>query len=950
MIPEFSMPLYKMFGLLFICFSMSNTVSAVIISPVECALNLSQSSQYREIEERIMAGGNLRLIRYHFNVKEDTGPFSQAKNGDSFMINPYSPVLAIDGAAKALLHLKDYFIPMSLYTLNFSVAEFRVDLVQSPSNCLENASATDLETELKHLIFRNFGTSRSSVISLVGEVCTQYVKVVDGNVGVDTYKCCKMDSEGQFFCGDLGSNVWTDILFAAIIVVQVIFVLYSPSLVPTRGRKGEKYVNYTHKPKTPLKLNLVKINAIDKVQSHDYVEARQFPFATLSSLEKIMRDLKEWTLYAVDVNEVQLFVKDTKVVADGGYPVRLFSFLKSFFIQCKMGKELSDLKDCCNARTCPNCCRSCECCCCCAKTVYKNCGAWYQILTFLMKVFLGIAITLPWLFRVWFYYTIEEHSLAARNNILDRHGLNQPYPGSLVLSLTPLHPFFITIYAIIVLIVAFLGFLPDAIKIDWYSTLRKSLENTRDENRFDIFVKFIAWMVLPMKRFGILGIILFPLWLLPVLTFGTIVLSILIFPIVNFTFRVLLSIFQTCCWKRSTRDSIQCCKGNFCQGFCVRITNWIEKNKSFNMLSTNLFWYAAALFLSLLEIVATLIIIVECVAFYAEWLIYLLIGIILNSDDILKYLVLLLSVVFYAYRCFNSVGTRYQAFGKHINGEIRKRVGDDVMNVAMQHRKSQKEQAFAVPHSDKDDIKDEENVVLTANSHFYLKWNAKRLLLFLDTDDITYVSRGFLMKAANKGHVYCPGLVHILYLGALIQLFWITLFLVFEIVVITAFGQANQISSLNQTMATLASGFLPFVFTKFLMKSDSAPSLDVNNIAWETQLTDTIEKYDERWYLADFTTDKPPTEGQHVTSINDIQNDTLIVKERHDGQFEFLARKCNETAGYRSNSIMVHAQEHVSPLADSRWKDSKSDAKTKHVNTSGVSVHIPGSTVVKINA
>ena len=608
----FSMHSYNIFGSFLMCLTVPNFVNAVIAAPETCSLNLSHSSLNKEIEERIEAGGNLRLVRYHFNMKEDNGPFSTVRISESLLINPYSPVLAIDAAAKALLHLKDYFVPMSRYTLNFSVAEFQVDLVQTPPNCLKNVSATDLETELKLLIFRNFGISRSTVISLAGEVCNQYVRIVEGSVGVATYNCCKLDAEGQFMCGDLERNVWTNVLFATIIIVQVIFVLYSPNLVPTRRRKGEKYVNYVYKPKTPLKVGFVKINTIDKVQSEDYVEAYPFPFADLSSFKKIMRELKEWTIYTLDISEVQLFIKDTSVVAESGTPVRLFGFLKSFFIQCEMGKELPDLRSCCNARACPNVCRKCGCCCCCAKNVYKKCGAWYQILTFLMKVIFGIAITIPWWFRVWFYYAVEEDSLAPRYHILDRNGLTQPYPGSLVLSLTPLHPFFITIYVVFVLIVVFLGFLPDDIKFDWNSTLRKSLENTRDENRFDIFVKFIAWMVLPMKKYGVFGILLLPLWLLPVMTLGLIVLSILIFPMVNFTFRLLLLIFHTCSWKRSTRDSIHCCNGNFCKGFYARITKWTEKSKSFNMLSTNLIWYAAALFLSLLEIAVTLIIIVEC--------------------------------------------------------------------------------------------------------------------------------------------------------------------------------------------------------------------------------------------------------------------------------------------------------------------------------------------------
>ena len=927
-----------------------STVPITVNAAIDCSFNLSYPSLYKEIEEQIGTGGNLRLVRYHFKVTDDNGPFSESRKSDLYLVNPYKAVLAIDSTAKALLHLKEYFVPMSLFTLDFSVTDFNVDLVQTPANCLANVSATDLETEVKLLIFRNFGTVRSSVISLEGEVCNQYIKVVDGNLGVATYNCCKLDAGGQFKCGDLERNVWTDVLFAAIIIVQVLFVLYSPSLVPKRGKKGDNYVNFVHKPEKPFTINVVKINTNEKVLNAKYLKVDPFPFADISSLKRIIQELKEDTIYTIHVAKVHMLIKDIHIIQEEGAPVSLLSFLKSFFVQCKMGKELKDLRSCCNARTCPVICRNCECFCCCAENVYKKCGAWYQTLTFLMTVIVGIVMTIPWWFRVWFYYAIEEGSIAPRRNIIERNGLTEPYPGSLALSLTPLHPFFLAIYALFVVFVVFLSCLPDDIKFDWNSTLRKSLENTRDENRFDIFVKFIAWMILPMKKFGILGILLFPLWLIPVMTLGLIVLGILIFPMVNFTFRMLLLILYTCRWQGSTPNYMHYFEGNFCKGFYARIAKWTEKSISFNVLSKHLMWYVAALTLSLLEIIITLIIIVECLAFYAEWISYLIIGIILNSNDILKYMTLSLSIVFYAYSSFSSVGSRYQSFAMYINKEIRNRVGDDIMSVAMQRKEFQKERAFAVPRTAEVKGYDGERLAIVASSDHFIKWNAKRLLLFLDTDDITFISKEFFFKSANMGHTYCPGLVHVLYLDALVQLFWITLFLVFEIVVITAFGQANQISGLNQTLATLATGFLPFVFKKFLMKSHSAPGLDGSNIAWKTQLSETIDSFEEKWFLGDIATDKPPEPAGQIRSVNDIQNDVeLVAKERDNGDMEFWVRQRSE-AEHNLNSTMVHVNMEGINKKE-RIVNDKTEKQNEPTNrtSSGVSVHIPGSAAINIS-
>ena len=925
------------FGVFLTCALVPNLVTDA------CSFNLSYSSMYKEIGEQIGAGGNLRLIRYHFKVADDNGPFSETRKRDLFLINPYKAVLALDSSAKSLLHLKEYFVPMSFFTLDFSVEDFQVDLVQTPANCLANVSATDLETEIKLLIFRNFGTERSSGISFEAEVCNQYIKVVEDNLGVATYNCCKLNAGGNFICNDLDRNFWTDILFATIVIAQVLVVLYSPSLVPKRGKKGEHYVNCVHKPKTPFTISVVKIDANGKVKPDGYIKTDPVPFADMSSFKGILRELKEWTIYTLHVKKVHILLKDINIIPEGGRPVKFLRFLKYFFIQCKMRDELKDLKKCCNARTC----HKCECCCCCAENVYKRCGTWYKILTLIMQVIFGALVSSPWWFRVWFYYAYEEASLAPRKEILERNGLTQAYPGSLALRLTPLHPFFITIYLMFVLIIVFLNYLPDDIKFDWNSTLRKSLDNTRNENRFDRFVEFLAWMVMPMKKYGLLGILLFPLWLIPVMTLGLIVLSILIFPMMNFSFRMLLLIFHTCRWKRVTSGTGHYFKGHFCKSFYARITKWTEKSKSFNMLSKSLVWYVAALSLSLLQIVITLIIIVECLEFYAEWIIYLIIGVILNSNDILKYLTLSLSVLFYAYSSFSSVASRYQSFCTHINKDIRKRVGEDIMNVAMQQKEDQTERAFVVPSSQTDKDAEEEKFAITASADHVMGWNAKRLLLFLDIDDITYISKAFFFKAANMGHAYCPGLVHLLYLHAVIHLFWISLFLIFEIIVISAFGQANAISGLNQTMATLATGFLPFIFKKFLMKSSSAPSIDGSNIAWTTRLTELIDNFEERWLFGDIFIDTPPKLGRCIRTVNDLQHDIdLIVKERLDnGGFEFWVRQPNETEP-TMNSTVVHMN-----MGDIYKKDEINDKKERpneYINTSVFTIHIPGSTAINV--
>lgn len=874
-------------------------VEAVITTQIACSLNLSQSSVSKQIEERIEDKGSLRLIRYHFNIKNDTGPFSSANTGKSFLINPYSSVLAIDVAAKSLLHLKEYFVQMSLYTLNFSIAEYQVELEQWPTNCLENVSATEIETELKLLIFRNFGASRSSVITLEGEVCNQYMKDIGQNIGVATYNCCRLDAEEKLICNDLEKTVWTDTLFAAIMVLQVVFVLYCPNLLPTSGRKGDKYVKYTYKPLNKPKLRVMKIK--DGEPDRSFVRAYPFQRSALPSFKKKLRGRRDNTLYIVDVKELQLFVNDIKVVAYGGSPVTFFGFLKSFFLRCDKMKDfqsemrtdgsktfswkrddLLDLESCCNTNVCPNVCGEPKPCNCCTKHICL----WYQMLAFLMKL-VYVSLTIPWWVRVWFYYKVEEGSMTKLNHILDENGLNQSYQDSLVLSLTPLHPFFLSMYGVCFLSMCIFFFLKAETKVDINSTLRKTLDNTRDEKRFDAFLKFIAFMLIPVKRLGFLGIFLIPFWLLAMLPLGLVVLSIIIFPMINFTIRLLLLILSTCRFWEKIRFFIP----TFGDMIKTNVTSWIGNSKSVDMRARNLLCYSIALILSWLVIFVSLIFIFESLGFYAECIMYLLIGVMLNHNDTYNFVVLILSIAIYAYRCFKSVASQYQAFGKHILEVSFKKIGDGVKKVAAGNKEDQLEQAFAVPARRENDRENDIKLSSTPNSHSYLKCQTKRLLLFLNTNDIVHISSSFLMKVAKLDHVFCPGHVHTLYLRAIVKLIWISLFLAFHFLLIAAFAHANNSSSFSQIMAAIAVGLLPYIFDTYVMRTDSPTSLKESDISWNFQLQEKIDNFKERWYLADIVSDNMEVGALNADADLIVKHTAEQPNDRQAEKWEFWVKK-----------------------------------------------------------
>ena len=859
-----------------------------------CVLELEHSSVKEDVIR--LAEEAVRLIKYKFNVEEDDGPFSKGNN-DTLLVHPYDFVLASDGSGKALLMLQPYFQPMSLYTLGYGVAEVKVNLVQNPRNCLKNATAQALEHEIKLLILSNFGNVTSSYLS-GKSVCNQYIGVADSDIGTVKYSCCKLDTENNLTCNDLTETIWVYLLFTIIAILQIVFVLYSPTFVPAGGRMGVRFIDYIYKPQTPLKLNVVTVDSNKVISDQRFVKSRQFSFIHLTNLKEQLRSIPNGILHTIFLKEICLSVRASKLVPDGYTPVSFFRFIRKFFVRCHIRKDLPALKNCCNANM--------------FKTFSCIEVPWVNFLTLLMRGVLVILFILPWLVRVWFYYAFEEKDRRILTIQLERHGLHQSSPSSLVLYLTPGHSLFIFIYVIIIINSSVYIFLPPIAKRKLKYTIQTSLKAMNNTRKFDSVVSFIAHLLYPLEEFGIVGLLILPLWLL-MLPFGLIVLGYLLFPIINLTVRLFVNfVYYTTRFIKPEFHKTCSFSNRILRQLCTKISKWTDDiivvDKFEPRSRRNMMTHVVSLTMCMMTTFALLVLVVQCIAFFVECAIYIIIGIILNSQDVMKYISLLVLIIWYAIDCFSAVSTRYSSFGKTINSEIQERVGEAVQAVAMCAKQDQQEQAFTVPENISDN---DTRISLVAGTEGYLKWDANRLLLFLDRDDIPYIPKDFLFTSAKLGHFGCPGPVYMMYFKALIELIWITMFLAFVMLVILAFGEANNISGANQTLATLASGFLPFVFRKFLIKPHSGPTLDKGNITWQTTLSEAIERYTKRWTFTDFeimaceptdnlnASESTPYQPKIISLTPTVPDNVDLIVKIHKGinskeRMEFWARKIVE--------------------------------------------------------
>lgn len=829
-----------------------------------------------------------RLIYYTLTVSEDNGPFSSKSTDQTLHFKPYFLVLALDETGKSLLNLKDYFIPMSLYTLGYGVEQIDVQINQKPHNCLVNVSAVDLDTFLKLLVFRNFENSTLDILS-DKEVCSKVIRTVKSE-GKLKYRCCKLKFKDNLDCLDLDGNMWMGLMFIFIRILQVVVILFSPKFVPKKRRLSTDFVDYIHKPNNPLELNIVVVDTKTDIPDKEFLEAKMFPSTYLETLRMVVKECTSDVLYCLSISQVNIRVKASKILPDGYSPVRLVDFIKNLFIRCNKRNSKSPLKHCCNAKVLQSPCnmqikpqfsgRG--------KTFGCSTCLWHKVLANVSRlVFLAI-LALPWIFRILFFYTFEETLVSLEINAFRKIALKRKFQWSLVLYFTPNHSLFIAIYVFVALGVICLSLFPSSSKRIFKRTIRWSVVKMTKANYADLFGLVLVILLWPFKRFGILGLFIFVLFLVFALFVGLITLCYTL-PIVNYTIRLLVNLIYYMCPSEMKRFPAILTKhlGKF-KAFCKTdiIVPYEHEEKQPNASNHHVPLIFYTITFGLL-----LVLVFECIAFYIECGVYIFVGIILNSDRIMKFLALFVLIAWYAFDCFSSVSTRYETFAKVINSEIKEKVSDQAKKVAMRSQRDQTEQAFTVPVKEK---ANKPKMRVVVGSKRRLKWVAKNLLLFLDTSDIPHIPKDFFFKVADNGHFYSPGQVYILYLKACMKLVPILLFLCFVMLVVLAFGDARNISGTNQTLATLAGGFLPLAFKKCFLKSNTGPQIDKSNMAWIAKLEECITDYSARWPISDLKISTCVGKRKvDIKNESDLHDVVLIVKPQpysNDG-IQFLVQE-----------------------------------------------------------
>lgn len=810
-----------------------------------------------------LANSDKQLVKITVTIREENGTFAKKET------RLKNWVISTSLTGKSMLMLKENFDSMSLYTLGLGVEFYSVTLTQEPTDCLIGKKVEEIENILRIHFLNNFGAIEHALPS-GAEICNKDIGKKESNRDRLVYVCCKLNQENQLQCSELTTSIWIQLLFISIIILQVLIILYSPVYMPGFMYKAKSIFQkfaYRTDPENSLQLKLKVVTDSSNVDN-GYFQTECQSFTHLRTFRMELQTLAPDEVHTLTVKGIDMCVRDSKIVSEGNAPVSFLTFVRDFFVRCNLRYDISSVGDCCKQDMW-------------VKLPCKVVFRWYQCLSGIMVLLSVVLFASPWLLRVWFYYSIEEETIQHQKEVYEKFSLKIPYPGNLVTYLSPTHTLFIVIYCVIgVEIFTYIVF-PGAVKEKVKFTVRKCFRDTRDKSKLDACGMMASHMLRPLKLYGIIGCIVLPLWLI-VLPLYIIAILFEVIPIANLTVRLLVNLvfyISKVINPNIFRRNDQQVPGKFSQWMEQRFKTILVVDENEANTRLNKLLHTFVLIMTFITVWLFLVLVIECIAFYVECAVYALVGFILNPKFILKYVSLILLIAVYGNECFGGVHDRYVAYSIGISSEVQGMVGDKLTEEAAKSSDEQQNIALRVPA--KNDIP--ERLCLVTGPEGFLKWKVSRLALFLDKNDTPYIPTSFLFQMAKLNNFQCPGLVHILYLKALLDFLLIVLFLIFVFIVIFAFGQADDISSAGQAIAALGTGFFPLILKRFLFQSQ-AYSLDRSNLHWKTMFANAVQRYAEKWNFEDIIVAKvDETEIDPETNIsltvcsetNHVEDDTF---------------------------------------------------------------------------
>ncbi|KAK3584425.1 hypothetical protein CHS0354_017703 [Potamilus streckersoni] len=811
-----------------------------VVSSINCTFMTESDNLPTEIDLQMKEDTKVLFFKIHFPGW--SGNILGFEQG-----NLYSPshwVLARGRLGKGLLLLKHNYEILSLSTLSLNTQKMDISLIQSTPNCIEKMNVSTFEIAVRELLLDNFKKNEA------GDAICNINIAEDNGVANFFYKCCRRNSDGNIKCEDVTRDIWLTMLFTIIFLLKLYVILASPRLVPETFYRL-KYVTSTYMHRLgnkPINLKVLLTRTPEKYPDvRITTDASRFKY--MPKFKEKLHGLKPDVVYNLKIPEIHMKVEGQRLIPEDDAPVGFLKSLYDSFVRCKI-RERPSVSRCCYSDMC-------------MRHQSSKRIPWHKFLSKLMMCILMLLLTTPWILRVYLYYKYEHEEMNAQRDVATRRGLSLLFPGSVTLYLTPSHVLFIVIYVLLSIEYILYGVVKEKIRQRFMLVIQKCFRDMRERNISEIFGWSASMLLKPCTSLGVVGVCLGMIFWIIALPYLLMVLSFYLFPTVNLTLRM-FGHFIVFTLPRGTKLT----NNHFCSKLyqCLNIirdktgmhhiawTETLEINEQELKMTKNRCLQLLVITICLISMYSVIFLLTEIVSFYVEMAVYTSIGIILNAKTTLTYLSLTFLMVMYANSCFNYVVDRYQSVNKTVNKILQELPKENVDEVIYFPGDQQRNLAFSVKTDDLKALEDPVSLVKTEVG--FLRWRASRLVLFLSTNDMPFVPRKFFFDACKMPHYSCPGELLFNYLRAFGEFSTIVAFLLFVLVIVLAFGETYQLSATNQMLATLAGGFLPWIFRNVVFRTHVPPSLDKSNPNFKICFSELLGKYKQDWPIDDIVVEE----------------------------------------------------------------------------------------------
>ena len=665
-----------------------------------------------------------------------------------------------------------------------------------------------------------------------------------------TYQCCfKERRTGLIRCLVDHPNNWLGVLKRLISIITICVVLFGVLVVlgffPGAGVGVNRYVV---KLKEPLYKSacIFRGDSIDEthVVAENVIDLREENKFLNTKLD--CKYLPSGMKIPIRISEYNILINYEKLLAENSVHVGLWGSLSRAVFLCKI-QHVPAFQDCCEANVC-GCIRE------------SNPIMWISVCRLIGRVMMVLFLPIPFYARMVLYFLFEEEEVLARRRAAANAGLQDMFEFNVLQSLTPVHPVFLTAYVMYFsagLVIAYSSVSSKTYR--FHQILSDSFRDLKCSYwlaGLRMVTRNFLWPFRTLGIFGVfLGVIFWPL-VMPVSIIACLIYCI---PLTYLTCRMIINAINpshtekpdlelpgelsddTTGMKHFEADSIM----NTCR---LLELDSIRRRK-FNPCTIQRVLNVVLALVSIFTVYAVMLLVSECANYVLHILVFTTMGIIVNASKVLKYGALIFMVVLYSYDCYNNVYLQYLKLNKALFSEIKGRV-KDISEVTMLPSYLQENRGFkSQENSDQADHETEDNLTGDVPKH----WTINDLTLFVDNNDIPRIPRKLFEEVCDIEVPGSPGPVYRSLLVATGQFCFIIVFLIFVFLIVLAFGEVYKISPTNQVIATMAGGFVPFIFRRLLKPAE--PDIELNSVSFKSKLEEIVVNFWQVWPMHDFKFD-----------------------------------------------------------------------------------------------